>query len=138
EPTLLEYLGLASIAAKLDSKQKLIIDLRGNTDKNSNAKRILRISEWPIYGIDSLVRRSVALQASATNASVTVAMNSALASELNFTSGQLIRIEQGLGQALLPLSIQAGLPDHCVYIAAGCEETAALGESFGEVKLYAE
>jgi hypothetical protein len=28
--------------------------------------------------------------------------------------------------------------NYCVYIAAGCEETAALGESFGELKLYAE
>jgi hypothetical protein len=31
-----------------------------------------------------------------------------------------------------------GIPDNCVYIAAGCEETTALGESFGVVNLYAE
>jgi NADH-quinone oxidoreductase subunit G len=143
EPTLLEYLGLANLAVKIDIQNPIIsAKLSGNTNKSlsakSIAKSIMRISEWPIYGVDSLVRRSLPLQASATNDPVTVAMNATLARELNFTSGQLIRIEQEVGQALLPLSIQAGIPDNCVYIAAGCEETAALGESFGEVKLYAE
>jgi NADH-quinone oxidoreductase subunit G len=138
EPILLEYLGSKQVAAKLDHKQNLSIDFTINTDNSSNAKSIMRISEWPIYAVDSLVRRSLSLQASATNDPVSVAMNATLASELNFTSGQLIRIEQGAGQALLPLSIQAGIPDYCVYIAAGCEATAALGESFGVVNLYAE
>lgn len=140
EPMLLEYLDSANATDR--ARQKLMIDqhfeLSGNEDKHSHVKRIRRISEWPIYGVDSLVRRSLALQASASHDPVTIAMNEALARELNFTSGQLIRVEQGEGHTLLPLSIQAGLPDNCVYILAGCEETAALGESFGEVKLYAE
>lgn len=139
EPTLLEYLGQANLAVEIDTQNA--ITSASNADKSSSAKRmksITRISEWPIYGVDSLVRRSLALQASATTEPVGAVINPALASELNFTSGQLIRIEQGVGQALLPLSIQASIPDHCVYIAAGCEETVALGESFGEVKLYAE
>jgi NADH-quinone oxidoreductase subunit G len=138
EPSLLEYLSLAHVAADLNNKQNPGVDFNVSTDKNPGAVSILRISEWPMYGVDSVVRRSLALHASASNDPLTVAMNAALANELNFTPGQLIRIEQGAGQALLPLSIRAGLPDYCVYIAAGCEETAALGESFGEVKLYAE
>lgn len=136
EPILLEYLGVADLTVEIDVPTPIIST--NMVDKSSSTKSIMRISEWPIYSVDSLVRRSLALQNSATNDPVTVAMNAALASELNFTSGQLIRIEQGVGQVLLPLSIQPGIPDHCVYIAAGCEETAALGESFGEVKLYAE
>ncbi|MGC1853884.1 MAG: NADH-quinone oxidoreductase subunit NuoG [Candidatus Aquirickettsiella sp.] len=139
EPTLLEYLGLAHLAGEIDTQTPIIANVMDKSSSaKSSAKNLTRISEWPIYGVDSLVRRSLALQNSATTELVTVAMNPALASELNFTSGQLIRIEQGAGQALLPLTIQAGLPDHCVYIAAGCEETIALGESFAEVKLYAE
>ncbi len=110
----------------------------GRNKSHSSAKNLMRISEWPIYSVDSLVRRSLPLQHSASSEPVTVAMNATLANELNFTTGQLIRIEQGAGQALLPLSIQMGIPDHCVYIAAGCEETTALGESFGVVNLYAE
>ena len=139
EPILLEHLAGAKLTFKLDTQQAAIsANVKDKSSSAKSTKSIMRISEWPIYSVDSLVRRSLALQNSATNDPVTVAMNAALASELNFTSGQLIRIEQGVGQVLLPLSIQPGIPDHCVYIAAGCEETAALGESFGEVKLYAE
>jgi NADH-quinone oxidoreductase subunit G len=112
--------------------------LKGNADKNSNAKRILRITEWPIYRVDGLVRRSLALQASASKDPVVIAMNADLANELNFKDGQHIRIEQGAGHAILRLSIQVGLPKDCVYIPAACEATADLGESFGEVKLYAQ
>lgn len=113
-------------------------ELNGNADKNLSAKNLIRISEWPIYGVDSLVRRSLALQASASKEPVKIVMNASLARQLNFTEGQLIRIEQGAGQSLLALTIQDGIPDNCVYIPAGCEETASLGESFGVVNLYAE
>lgn len=135
EPLLLEHLdSVNSDVAAI--QQALTVNVTSPAQRDKN--KITRISEWPIYGVDSLVRRSLALQASATNDPVSIAMNARLAKELNLSSGQLIRIEQGVGEALLPLSIQAGIPDHCVYIAAGCEETARLGESFGEVKLYAE
>ena len=135
EPILLEYLRSAPIAPEFDKQRlKQKITHTGQPGKN----KIIRISEWPIYGVDSLVRRSLALQVSASHDPVTAVMNAALARELNFTSGQLIRIEQGEGQTVLPLSIQEGIPNYCVYIATGCEETAALGESFGELKLHAE
>jgi NADH-quinone oxidoreductase subunit G len=139
EPSLLEYLAQIKVAA-LMNPDELILQAKGyvQPDQNSNAKRILRITEWPIYAGDSLVRRSLALQASATNDAVTVVMNSRLANELKLNDGQLIKVEQGEGQALLPWSVQEGIPDHCVYIPAGCEETANLGESFGVVNLYSE
>jgi NADH-quinone oxidoreductase subunit G len=137
EPSLLEYFGSANVAVDL-AKKNLSINFNVTSQAQRDGNKTTRISEWPMYSVDSLVRRSLALQASASNDSITIAMNTALANELNFTSGQLVRIEQGLGQALLPVSIQTGIPDNCVYIPAGCEETAGLGESFGEVKLYAE
>ncbi|MFZ0219236.1 MAG: NADH-quinone oxidoreductase subunit NuoG [Candidatus Aquirickettsiella sp.] len=140
EPILLEYLAVPS-TVQLDEQITQKRMSHGSYSRNkihSTAKNLTRISEWPIYGVDSLVRRSLPLQASATTDPVTVTMNGALARELNLTNGQLIRIEQGEGQALLPLSIQTGIPDYCVYIPAGCEETAALDESFGVVSLYAE
>lgn len=133
EPILLEYLA-APISNQFDKQKTQKRVLLEQPSRN----KIIRITEWPIYSVDSLVRRSLALQAAASNDPVTIAMNAALACRLNFTAGQLIRIEQEEGQAVLPLSIQTGIPDNCVYIPAGCEETAALGESFGEVKLYAE
>lgn len=140
EPVLLEYLAVPS-AVQLDkqiTRKRMPRWQHGRNKSHSSAKNLTRISEWLIYSVDSLVRRSLPLQHSASNEPITVAMNATLANELNFTTGQLIRIEQGAGQALLPLSIQMGIPDNCVYIAAGCEETTALGESFGVVNLYAE
>ncbi len=101
-------------------------------------KTMTRISEWPIYRVDSLVRRSLALQASATDAPVAVLMNAALASELKLSADQLVRLRQGEGKAILPLLIDERVPYHCVYIPAGYEETADLGESFGVVEIYAE
>lgn len=139
EPTLVEYLSSTRGVPNLSGKEKLTLGTYAMDVNQANRKKITRISEWPIYSVDSLVRRSLALQqASASNEPLTVTMNAALASELNLVDGQLIRVEQGEGQALLPLSIQTGIPDYCVYIAAGCEATACLGESFGVVNLYAE
>ncbi|MEN9471011.1 MAG: dehydrogenase chain [Pseudomonadota bacterium] len=103
------------------------------------AKKLMtRISEWPIYRIDSLVRRSLALQTSATDDKVAAFMNAALARELKLSADQLVRLRQGEGQALLTLLIDERVPDHCVYVPAGYEETADLGESFGVVEIYAE
>ncbi|MFM2321990.1 MAG: dehydrogenase chain [Pseudomonadota bacterium] len=141
EPTLREY------RAKSNQSLDFIADtefLHADIDSvleltHSSAKKIItRITEWPIYRIDSLVRRSPALQASATNQPVAVLMNSALASELNFSADQLVRLQQGEGKAVLALRIDERVPDHCVYVPAGYEETAALGESFGVVEIYAE
>ena len=70
------------------------------------AKKLMtRISEWPIYRIDSLVRRSLALQTSATDDKVAAFMNAALARELKLSADQLVRLRQGEGQALLTLLI---------------------------------
>src|SRR5436190_15129156 len=136
EPILLEH--LASDHSDLTVTQQRLSVKNVTPPVQRDKPKITRISEWPIYGVDSLVRRSLALQASASKDPVKIAMNATLAQQLNFSEGQLIRIEQGSGQSLLTLSIQDSIPDHCVYIPAGCEETANLGESFGVVNLYAE
>ena len=133
EPLLLEYLAAPMMTQWRKQKLK-----QKPTQIFQHKNKIQRISEWSLYGVDSLVRRALALQASASNYVVSIVMNATLARELKFTSGQVIRIEQGEGRALLPLSIHAGIPDYCVYIPAGCEKTTTLGESFGEVKLHAE
>lgn len=136
EPILLEH--LASDHSDLTVTQQRLSVKNITPPVQRDKHKITRISEWPLYGVDSLVRRSLALQASASKDPIKIVMNATLASQLNFTEGQLIRIEQGSGQSLLTLSIQDSIPDHCVYIPAGCEETAHLGESFGVVNLYAE
>ncbi|EDP46021.1 NADH-quinone oxidoreductase subunit NuoG [Rickettsiella grylli] len=135
EPFLLEYFATPSMGERGEQKLK-----QKQTHDFPSKKKIQRISEWSLYGVDSVVRRALALQVSASNPHhpVRIVMNAALAHELKVTPGQWVRIEQGRGEALLPLSIQADIPDNCVYIPAGCEQTETLGESFGEVILYVE
>ncbi|BBB15321.1 NADH dehydrogenase I chain G [Candidatus Rickettsiella viridis] len=113
-------------------------ELSGNAAKNSSAKSITRITEWPLYRVDSLVRRSPALQAAAGNDRVGVAMNTQLAKVLQLKEGQMVQVKQGTGQASLAVLIDERLPNDCVWIPAGCDETASLGESFVAVEIYAE
>jgi hypothetical protein len=44
-------------------------------------------------------------------------------------------VRQGSGDATLPIFIDLTIPDDCVLVPAGYEETAMLGENFGEITL---
>jgi len=100
--------------------------------------KVTRITEWPLYRSDSLVRRSQALQGSAGQDKVGVGMNSSLAETLRLKENQMVKVSQGEGSARLTVLIDERLPDACVWIPAACEETAMLGESFAEVEINAE
>lgn len=102
-----------------------------------NKKTIICIKEWPMYGIDSIVRRSEPLQQAASCDPLAAIINSNLATELMLEKGQWVIIKQGQGSARLLLQIDENIPDHCVWLPQ-CEATAALGESFGVVEIYAE
>lgn len=99
---------------------------------------IQRITEWPLYQADSLVRRSTALQNSAASDSIGITINSVLAHQRQLSAGQIVRVVQGRGEAHLPVWINDRIPIDCAWIPAGCVETASLGESFGAVEIYAE
>lgn len=101
----------------------------------NDAKQVMRITEWPIYAIDSLVRRSGPLQQSATNHPVAIFMNANLAKHLLVHEGMEVTALQQEASARLPVSIDPSIPDNCVWIPAGCEETATLGAAFGAVKI---
>jgi NADH-quinone oxidoreductase subunit G len=100
--------------------------------------KITRITEWPLYWVDSLLRRSPALQSAASNDNVGIAMNATLAATLQLKEQQIVRVQQGEGRASLAVLISEHVPDNCVWIPAACEETANLGESFAAVEIYAE
>lgn len=99
---------------------------------------IQRITEWPLYQADSLVRRSTALQNSAASDAVGITINRTLAQQLQLSAGQVVRVVQGRGEAQLPVWINDRIPADCAWIPAGCIETASLGESFGALEIYAE
>ena len=102
------------------------------------SNEIIRVTEWPIYRSDGLLRRSVALQQAASNDRVGVAMNSSMLKHLGLQPNQRVNVKQSNAETQLSVILDERLPDACVWIPAGYEETAVLSESFGPVEIYAE
>lgn len=99
---------------------------------------ITRITEWPIYAIDSVVRRSYALQEAATNEPVAAYFNEKLAAKINLKPDQgVVKVKQGETEGYLPVVISARIPDNCVLIHAGREDTLEFAETFGPIEIYA-
>ncbi len=95
---------------------------------------IERIAEFAIYASDAIVRRSMPLQKTADGkASRTARFNAATLARLKLNAGDRVRVRQGEGEAVLPVALDAALPDGTVRIARGVAETAALGE--GEISI---
>ncbi len=103
--------------------------------KRAEGKGIMRITEWPIYSIDNMVRQSQPLQDSATNEPTAVYMNEKLAKDLQLQDGAMVKVIQGSAQAELPLMVDARIAAGCVWIPAGRPETATLGAAFGSVEI---
>lgn len=96
---------------------------------------IERITEWPIYRVDALVRRSIPLQQSGATTLPAVYLNDHFAQQLTLSAGHKVSVKQGDNVANLSVIIDEKIPDDCVYIPAGFSETAKLGESFGNVEI---
>lgn len=98
---------------------------------------VVRITEWPIYAVDSILRRAPALQEAASNDAVGVVVNEQLASSLKLNSGMTVKVTQEKNSVILPLIISNRIPDGCALIHAGREETAGLGPIFGAIEIHA-
>lgn len=96
---------------------------------------LTRIAEWPIYRGDSLVRHATALQQLPTQKPAGAYINQEMAKKLGFVEGDLAKVAQNEGSAELLVFIDLAIPDDCVFVPAGYEETAMLGENFGEIRL---
>ncbi len=93
-----------------------------------------RVAEFGIYAGDPIVRRSAPLQKTADGkASRAARLNAATMAKLGLASGDVVRVNQGAGEATLTVALDAALPDGSVRIARGVGETAALGE--GEIRV---
>ncbi len=96
---------------------------------------IQRIAEVPIYSADALVRRSPPLQATADAAAPVAGMPGSLMERLGVRDGDLVRVAQDGGEAVLPAVLDERVPAGCVRIPAGHPLTADLGGMFGAVEL---
>lgn len=107
-----------------------------STVLDSAAGELMRNGEIPLYAIDPLVRRSQALQKTEdAKAQAFVSVSGAQADQLKLSEGDAVALTQywstrngdGQGETVMPLHIDDGVPDGCVWLAAGIEQTMALG-----------
>ncbi|RPJ45712.1 MAG: NADH-quinone oxidoreductase subunit G [Betaproteobacteria bacterium] len=88
---------------------------------------LLRIAEVPIYAADALARRAPSLQQTRDAQPPVATLNRALAEQLGLQPGDLVRVVQDGGEAVVPFAIDDRLPADCVRLATGQPETAGLG-----------
>ncbi len=92
---------------------------------NADKGYLERITQWPLYRVDPLVRRSQPLQETTLQDAVGIYMHSDQAAKLNLKAGDVAHIEQQ-GTATLNVFIDERVPLGSVYVPAGYLETADL------------
>lgn len=102
----------------------------------NHAEGLVRIMEWPMYCVDSLVRHSAPLQKTLHyNNPAVVKINSNLAKQLGLKNGEQVIAVQFNTEITLPLEIDDTIAENNVWIAGGISETAGFGKAFGEIVL---
>jgi len=83
---------------------------------------LTRLATWPIYRTDAVLRRATALNAHPLNRAPAVRLNADEAQRLDLGSDGQVRV----ADALLPLVIDAAVPDGTAWIEAAQDLTATL------------
>ncbi len=95
-----------------------------------------RAADLPIYRSDAIVRRAEALQATGASRAPSARVNVRTLTTLGLEAGQSVRVNNGQGGSVeLALVLDNSVADGAVRVAAGFEQTAALGSAFGQLTL---
>ena len=113
----------------------LIPELSVHQPNKSHDLSLTRITEWPIYLSDMLVRRAQPLQDTQLNSKPTACLHPQSATQLQLHSGMRVMVTQEHQGVELVIEIDPRIPEGCVYIPAGYKETSNLGASFGPVSI---
>jgi NADH-quinone oxidoreductase subunit G len=95
----------------------------------------MRAGSVAIYRLDALVRRAESLQQTVDGRDVAARINPAQAEALGLGDAQDVLLRQGGATVELPLVVDAGIADGCVWIPTGTAAGAALGSTFGPVQI---
>ena len=99
------------------------------------ASSVERVGDVPIYGIDAIVRRGTALQATFDAVVSSAFVNAVFAQRNGFVVGEKIRVSDVSGNSVLPVAIDACVPDGCVYIPMGVAPDVLMGSPYGEIRI---
>lgn len=114
-------------------------NLQKDPDKFSlfEAPGLLRVADMPIYAVDAVVRRARALQQTPLMRPAAIYINPDSAHELGIAEASKARVRQQAEAIVLPLILDQGVPQGCVWIPAGLAETSRLGPAVGPVEITA-
>ncbi|MCC6757556.1 MAG: NADH-quinone oxidoreductase subunit G, partial [Arenimonas sp.] len=88
-----------------------------------------RIATSPIYRIDAVTRRAPALQAHPLNAGPRIVLHPEDAAKAGLAEGQMARVGDGTGTAVLPVALSSTLAPSCVWIETNHSATAPLSQT---------
>ena len=94
-----------------------------------------RLTPVPIYSTDAIVRRSPPLQQTNDAKAPLAWISPALAEKLVVIEGDMVKVSQGSGSAVLPVAVDKRLPHNVVRVAAAHPDTRMLGGMFGEIRV---
>jgi NADH-quinone oxidoreductase subunit G len=118
--------GAGDVASRLSNKVRT-----ASAPSALSVSGIQRIADVPAYFADPLARRSPPLQKTKQARAPTARVNARTMQALGVSSGQPL-LANG---ARINVSLDAGVPDGCVRIAAAHPSTEGIGAMFGAVKL---
>ena len=96
---------------------------------------IERIGVLPMYSVDSLVRRSQALQATKDISDASIIVSPSLAKKQGLKQGGTASVSQNGNKITLPVIIDEGVADNSALVAAAINETSALADSYGSLEI---
>jgi NADH-quinone oxidoreductase subunit G len=123
--------GVTSLADKLNNVAKLA----PSAASYNGSGALERVTDVPIYFADAVARRSEPLLRTADGQQPLAYLPQALADKLGVKAGDLVKVTQGAGSAVLVAGIDAHLPANAVRVAAAHAATAALGAMFGAINV---
>jgi NADH-quinone oxidoreductase subunit G len=111
------------------------LSLQPASDERSASGQLERIADVPIYFSDAIVRRASALQDTVDAQCPRAGLPTALAERLAVRTGDLVKVMQGQGTAILAAEVDDALPANVVRIPAAHASTAMLGAMFGAISV---
>jgi NADH-quinone oxidoreductase subunit G len=101
----------------------------------SAAIQLERVTDVPIFRTDAMVRRAQALQETASSRVPVARMHATTLAQLGVAQGTQVLVKAATGQVVLAAEQDNTLAPGAVRIAAGFEQTAALGGAFGQLSV---
>jgi NADH-quinone oxidoreductase subunit G len=92
----------------------------------SDADELVRIADVPIYAVDAIVRHAWSLQQTPLAEPAQIKINTEVAKKLGLHNMAQVEIRQNGSAVTLPLVLDETIPNDCVWVAAGLQETALM------------